>query len=332
MWGSGLEVLAALLYGFIIFRIFLFSANALETSNYFVLAAVIWFIIQTFYDGIYFIATTHAADPKTLLRLVSTWQAPLREIQIHGFGMLMVLGVSQKLFPRLFGWHPITRRPPLQLLFWAIQMGLAGMLSGLILMRLRGHAWAGLWYSGALLMAFATMAAVIKSRLLYFRASEDPFQNDLIKFIRFAFIWLFISLGLLVLLPAYMGALHFIAQGVSKAAKMGFSHAYYGAIRHAITVGFLTQMMMGVSSKLISTWKNNFTQFETFFPWAPFHLINLGCTIRVVGQIGTDFHSSFFYITPFSGVFEVTALGLWGFQIFKIIKGDLHESNIHPVI
>ena len=39
----------------------------------------------------------------------------------------------------------------------------------------------------------------------------------------------------------------------SEAVQIGFSHAYYGAIRHAITVGFVSLMIVGVASKVTPT-------------------------------------------------------------------------------
>jgi hypothetical protein len=36
---------------------------------------------------------------------------------------------------------------------------------------------------------------------------------------------------------------------------MGFSHAFSGATRHAITVGFISLMIMGVAAKVVPTLK-----------------------------------------------------------------------------
>ena len=47
---------------------------------------------------------------------------------------------------------------------------------------------------------------------------------------------------MLLMLPVYQ-----TATGIK------FSHAYYGAIRHAITVGFISLMIMGMAAKVVPT-------------------------------------------------------------------------------
>ena len=37
----------------------------------------------------------------------------------------------------------------------------------------------------------------------------------------------------------------------TRALGLRFSHAYHGAIRHAFTVGFISLMILGVSSKVV---------------------------------------------------------------------------------
>jgi hypothetical protein len=52
---------------------------------------------------------------------------------------------------------------------------------------------------------------------------------------------------MLVALPFYqLGVVAKLAPD-SAAAHIGFSHAYYGAVRHAITVGFISLMIVGVA-------------------------------------------------------------------------------------
>jgi len=36
-------------------------------------------------------------------------------------------------------------------------------------------------------------------------------------------------------------------------SQVQFSHAFFGAYRHALTVGFITMMIVGVSSKIVPT-------------------------------------------------------------------------------
>src|SRR5690606_13114590 len=97
------------------------------------------------YDAVYFAATALAPNAEALVHLVSTWQAPLREVQIHGFAMLMILGVSQRILPRSYGFKEVPGRRSL-LLLAGINLGLIGQCVGFVLMRTQGHVWAALWY------------------------------------------------------------------------------------------------------------------------------------------------------------------------------------------
>src|SRR5262249_45733127 len=147
--------------------------------------------------------------------------------------------------------------------------------------------WAALWYAAVLLLA-GTLTVLIGS----WRIFSPPEESDRsLKFLRVAYVWLFVSIGMLVLLPAYQAGLLPWLAPASAAARIGFSHAYYGAVRHAITVGFVSLMIIGVAAKVVPTL--NGWNVRTLSPlWGPFLLINLGCALRVTTQTLTDFTSS----------------------------------------
>jgi hypothetical protein len=116
------------------------------------------------------------------------------------------------------------------------------------------------------------------------------------KFVRAAYAWLAASFVLLLLLPAYQAAV-----------GTPFSHAYYGSIRHAITVGFASQMIMGIAAFVVPALRR--------VPRAglpaligPFVLVNVGCFLRVTLQVLTDVYPAFFRVVGASGVLELAAL------------------------
>jgi hypothetical protein len=150
--------------------------------------------------------------------------------------------------------------------------------------------------------------------------------------LRTAYGWLFISLAMLVLLPAYQfGLLGWLAPE-SGAAKMGFSHAYYGATRHAITVGFVSLMIVGVAAKVVPTL--NGISGRVLSPlWGPFLLINAGCTLRVVSQTLTDFTPAAFSFAGVSGLLEVTGLAIWGGHLWLIMSGRPRMKRpLEPIV
>jgi hypothetical protein len=281
----------------------------------YILAALIWFFVQAVYDVIYLAATLQAADPVALRELVATWQGPLREIQIHGFAMLMILGVSQRLFPHFYGLPTPSQR----LSRWslvAINLAIIGEILGFVLMRTLGHVWVALWYGSVVLLATSVTILVLNWRI--FALTEESDRS--LKFLRAAYAWLFVSLEMLVLVPLYQFvALPALAPD-GDAAQIGFSHAYYGAVRHAITVGFISQMIVGVAAKVVPT-LNGVDLRRLSSLWLPFVLLNAGCALRVSGQIFTDFTSDAFVVAGASGCLEVAALALWGLHLLRIMAG-----------
>lgn len=319
--GSTLEVVAIGIFAVIIVATLTRSGKGLAFYDYYILAALVWFLIQAVYEGVYLTATL-AASGDALLQLVATWQAPLRDIQIHGFAMLMILGVSQRAFHHFYGLPAPLPKLSLTLLP-VLNVAIIGESVGLVLMRQAGHAWAALWYLSVIVLAVATAVLVGSWRIF----SEAKDTDRSLKFLRVAYIWLFVSLAMLIALPAYQATLSWLAPA-SEAARIGFSHAFYGATRHAITVGFISLMIVGVSSKVVPTL--NGVDLKRLSPlWAPFILINAGCFLRVAGQTLTDWTPSAFPLAGVSGLLEVTGLALWGTHLALIMAG---RPRLRPTV
>jgi len=89
-----------------------------------------------------------------------------------------------------------------------------------------------------------------------------------------------------------------------------------GSHRHAFTVGFISMMILGVSSRIVPILAGiDSKQMNSL--WIPFILINLGCTGRVVLQILTDFVPSVAYpLIGFTGFIEFTGLLWWGIELW----------------
>jgi hypothetical protein len=314
---SVLEVIAIGLFVAIIVRTLATAGKRLEFYDFYILSALAWFVVQAVYETLYLAATLQAADADQLINLVATWQGALRDIQIHGFALLMILGVSQRLFHHFYGLPAPNRRISTAALI-ALNAAILSEATGLVLMRTSGHAWAALWYTAVLLLA-GTLAVLVGSWHLF----SPPEESDRsLKFLRAAYVWLFVSLGMLLLLPVYqIGVLPRLAPE-STAAHIGFSHAYYGAVRHAITVGFVSLMIVGVAAKVVPT-LNGLNVRALSALWGPFVLINLGCTLRVTTQTLTDFTPSAYPVAGISGLLEVLGLALWGIHLWRIMAGKL---------
>jgi hypothetical protein len=319
--GAALEVVAVGLFAWVVVQTWRRSGKPLAFYDYYIACALFWFVVQAVYEAVYLAATLRAASPEGLVALVATWQGALRDIQIHGFALLMILGVSQRLLHHVYGFpapDPVRGRRALV----ALNAAVVGEVAGLVLMRLAGHAWAALWYTAVLLLT-ATVARLVWSWRLFSRPEE---HDRSLKFLRAAYVWLFISLGMLVALPLYQyGLLSWLAPE-SAAAKLHFSHAYYGAVRHAVTVGFVSLVIVGVAAKVVPT-LNGVNVRSLPRLWWPFFLLNAGCALRVTMQALTDFTSMSFPFAGVSGVLEVTGLAIWGMGLWRIMKARVSRGK-----
>src|SRR5262249_23303998 len=145
-------------------------------------------------------------------------------------------------------------------------------------------------------------------------------------FLRTGYVWLLLSLGMLLLVPIHQFVILPLLAPESHAAQISFSHAYYGAIRHAITVGFISLMIMGVAAKVVPT-LNGLDPRSLASLWGPLVLINAGCALRVSGQTLTDFTGVSFPVTALSGILEVLGLAWWGMHLLLIMAGRVPAKS-----
>jgi hypothetical protein len=310
---SALEVVAIVLFVAIVLATWRASGKPLAFYDWYVLSALAWFVAQAVYETAY-LAATFATPPDQLVPLVARWQGALREMQIHGFALLVILGVSQRLFAHFYGFAARSRRLSLVALA-CLNVAVVGEVVGLIFLR-EGPGWVALWY-GSVLLLTATAAVLVRDWHIF---RTPPESDRSLKFLRAAYVWLFVSLGMLALIPAYQyGLLPWLAPDTF-AAHPHFSHPYYGAVRHAITVGFVSLMIMGVAAKVVPT-LNGVDVRGLSRLWGPFLLLNAGCALRVVAQTLTDFTASSFPFAGVSGVLEVAGLALWGAHLWSVMAG-----------
>jgi hypothetical protein len=307
------EVFAIGLFVWLIVRTWRASGQGFATYDYYLLAALFWFVVQAVGETVY-LAATLAASPGELVGLVATWQGALREVQIHGFALLMILGVSQRLLRNFYGLKKPSSRLSLAGLA-CLNLAVLGEAAGAVLMRLSGHGWAALWYGSVLLLA-GTVALLLVDWRVFGRAAEP---DRSLKFVRAAYAWLLVSLSMLVLLPLYQHGVLPWAAPAGEAAQRGFSHACSGALRHAVTVGFISLMIVGVAARVVPT-LNGVDVRKLSGLWAPFLLINLGCALRVLAQTATDFTPGAYPVAGLSGLLEVTGLVLWGAHLWRIMS------------
>lgn len=297
------------------------SEGSAKAYDYYIYVALGWFLIQSIIDLFHLYTTITAPTKELLLQQVSTWQAVLRDIQIHGFAMTMILAVSQHFLVEKFGLPQINTRRSLIALI-VLTLGVVGESSLFVIYRItKQHVYAGIMYLAMIMIAAAVImlirpwwSAIWNNKFRYALARFNRLDRSF-KFITAAYRWLFISLALLLLMPFY-----------NLLTKQPFSHAYYGATRHAITVGFISLMIVGVATTIVSfvlEQDQNMMANLTL----PFWLINIGCALRVTIQIATDLIPASFPLIGISGVMEVAGLTIWIVLLWQTMNANGKNSK-----
>jgi hypothetical protein len=302
--GGALEAAAVVAFAAQVLLTWRRSITRFEPYVGFIFMALFWFVAQAGLDLWHTYTTMTAATPEQLVWYVATWQAPLRDLQIHGLALFMILGVSLRKFPGIYGLRPV---PPARagVALALLSAAVAGEVVVFVAYRFTSsHAVAALLMLPWLMLAAGVAIVALPWRLW----RPTPVADRTAKFVRAAYGWLAVSLAMLLLLPAYQAL-----------SGTPFSHAYYGATRHAITVGFVSLMIMGVAGKVVPMLSGVDARTLTTLR-GPFLLINAGCFLRVVTQTLTDWDPRFFAVVGASGTLEVVALAWWGLGLVAVMR------------
>ncbi len=309
------EVAAIVLFMAIILKTARQSIAPHNPYETFIIAALAWFLIQAIFDGFFFFAETTAANLQQTVFRTALLDAPLRDIQLFGFAALITAGVSQRFVPVVYGLGK-PRHDRQKLIFWLMNGSLVlDVVSYLALFRTGNATWGIALEIAYILMALWAVLLVIQLRI--FTPTTQPDRSW--KFIRAAYVWLLIGMLMLPFLIPY-GAW----------TGQGFSHAFWGAHLHAFTVGFISMMIIGVSSRVVPILAGVDSKRLSSLG-GPFLLLNAGCAARVLLQILTDWRPGLAYsLIGVSGVLELAALAWWGIGLWRVM--DLSKTHRASVL
>ncbi|MGE0002632.1 MAG: NnrS family protein [Fimbriimonadaceae bacterium] len=271
------------------------SRSSSGWPSLFVVTALVFWAAVTLVDPFVFVAT-HQGDKDAALAFVAEWATPIREAQFLGFAATMVFGVAASKFPGCLGFQPAVR-------LWGIA-GYAAWVMGLVL-RLVG--WGTYFRSGlepssdtvfrlgSILLWLGVVLVFHSLRL--FEPVIRPNASQ--KFLKAGFAWLLVATTMASLERLHLSAVH-----------LPFSHAFTGAVRHAVTVGFISQMIMGVGFHVASR-MSSAGEVGTKALWAAWWLVNIGNAGRVFLELATDYSPGAFAPMGATGFIELVGLGLW---------------------
>src|SRR5262245_28098580 len=124
MAGGGLEVAAVLIFAGQILATFGGGGAKLEPYIGFVVAALAWFVVSSVVSVWHTWNTMTARSTEALIWYVATYQSPLRDLQIHGLALFMILGVSLRMLPALYE----VPRVPSRRAWWALALLVTAVL------------------------------------------------------------------------------------------------------------------------------------------------------------------------------------------------------------
>src|SRR5215213_4755989 len=291
-----------------------------ESYDRFVYAALGWFVLAAIANPVIFSLFELAGTRRQLLFNLATFNIPYRDVQLLGMAVVMILGVSLRLLPHAYGLREPSRAWQ-SFLFW----GVNGSIAAGVILFVAGMAGSKHWLLAIhWLTTIVLLVAAIITPFQYrmFGAVPESERDRGLKFIRAAYVWFIAATAMLVFTPIYNFGIYVPITG----STSPFSHAFFGAYRHALTVGFIMMMIVGVSSKVVPTLSGVDVRSARSL-WPTFVLLNLGNLTRVTFQIATDFSPSAYRIMGVSGFIEVVGLTLWGYELIANMRAGAKLEN-----
>jgi len=270
----------------------------------FIATSLAWFLLGTILELVMFFAKATAHSEQALITRIALIDGPLRDIQLLGFAAVIIAGVSQRFVPRVFGLGN-PKHDSLNAIFWLMNGSLLLDIVSYCLLRVTGS-YFGISLELAYVLA-PVWAVLLAIQLGVFREPTQPDRT--FKFVRAAYVWLLTACIMLPFFPLYRTLTH-----------QAFAHTYMGSYRHAFTVGFISMMILGVSSRVVPILAGvDAKQMSSL--WGPFVLLNVGCAGRVFLQIMTDFAPGIAYpLIGFTGFIELVALFWWGTELWRTMN------------
>jgi hypothetical protein len=200
--GGTAQVVAVTLFALQIGATFHRSKALIAPYIGFVVWGLIWMVAMTLLDQWHTYRTMIAGSRDALLWQVATWQAPLRDLQIHGMAMFMIFGVSLRMLPALFGVPEVSSKRAWRAM-WVLVVAVMLEIAVFLAYRYSGkHEITAVLLIPWIMLAAGSWMVAAPLRLW----QRPPVAERSVKFIRAAYAWLAVSMIMLLLLPVHQAA------------------------------------------------------------------------------------------------------------------------------
>ncbi|MBM2835256.1 MAG: hypothetical protein HW406_2417, partial [Candidatus Brocadiaceae bacterium] len=205
------EIISIFLFAFIILRTILASKEKVGIFDKFFKAGICWFLIATCMNlGMVFYLYKHA-----LYEIPKSFFSPYVHLYLFGFVLMFIFAINIRTVYAFLDIKPV-REKAVNLTFWIMNISIP--------------------------IYFITHIFTFIFGLRIFERSTKELQDVVMdrsyaKTIRTAYIWLIVSATILLIMP-------FLGHGTEVQRR------FHGSFNHAITVGFITMMIIGYASKM----------------------------------------------------------------------------------
>ena len=303
--GATAELVAVGLFARIIVRTIASSGAPRAGFERYLFAGTSWFVVLAAINLGSMLRMAVTGDPVIPAGL----NAAVIHVEVVGFIGLWILGVSLRILPVFLGLRALGASAT-RGVFWAVNAAVAlaalAEISGITTLRV----------PAALLELGAVLVFVLGMRVFWKPAASphsdpNPYYR---KFIVAAYAWLILAAGLLAFISVY------------EATVAPLPHELTGSYRHAITVGFITAMIMGVASRIVPVFRGVPLQGVGLLN-AAFWMLNAGCAIRVLFQAVAGFLGGpFTLISSSSAYLEIPAIAFFSLVIWKTLDARVVTS------
>src|SRR5262249_44350207 len=157
-----LEWLVAATFVLIILQTMRQSKQPGEPYERYVVAGLGWMLAAFAFDTWMFTQTAGVSGYRGWVSFIGRFDAPWRDLQLLGFAGTMILGVSQRLLPFIYGFREVPRRTSTQVL-WLWNLSVAGNIAAYsLLVRTRMPLW-GVTLEVSILGLLASVAILVRA-------------------------------------------------------------------------------------------------------------------------------------------------------------------------
>jgi len=312
--GALLELTGCGVFFWIVTRILAAQPGRLQPYQGYLTLGTAWLGISAllnFTHALYLVSRAEFEVPPYL-------NIPYLTVFLVGFVTFWILGVSLRTLPVFMGLKARPRVASALAVPLTLSVALLCVGEGLLLYG-AGDVGRVLFGAGGLGLA-AGLALFTWSLGILGRAGEtEPgLDRRYEKFLRLGYGWLLISGAMLAVF--------------SVLALLGtnMDHALVGAYRHALTVGFITTIMVGMASRIIPVFRG-VTLHSPLLLELTFWLLAIGNLIRVLFQSLSGLYGPIWLrVAGASGVLELAGLLLFGYNLWRTL--DARTADEEPKI